>query len=130
MKRLFAVVAFACSLHACSKPADSAIAGPKKDGRYVGVGIYGPGALWPYLKNGPSEKNADAATLADDDEIIVVVDTHSGELRQCGNLSGHCIRMNPWGEGKTPVTLSKHRSDLMDEQDTATAANVTAPATK
>ena len=48
------------------------------------------------------------------------MDSATGELRQCGNLSGHCIGFNPWsrplGSGQSaPVLLLKHAQQLQDE---------------
>jgi len=88
-----------------------------RDGRYLGIGVYPVGNLWQHLT--PPNRNADphAATLQDDTQLIVVVDSHSGEIRQCGNMSGHCIGMNPWaaalGQGRAaPVALDAHQADL------------------
>lgn len=96
-------------------------------GRYVGVGIYSPGQLWAELIR-PATAAADPAqaTLADDEEIIVVLDSGTGELRQCGNLSGHCIGFNPWtaslakGQGM-PAQLLKHARDLAAEAEAEAA---------
>ena len=42
----------------------------------------------------PRTPRRDACTTTS--RCIVVVDSQTGEIRQCGNLSGHCIGMNPW----------------------------------
>jgi hypothetical protein len=86
------------------------------EGRYLGLGIYDPDALWQELAAAEQPKDPKAATLADDSEILVVVDSVTGEVRQCGNMSGHCIAINPWrGAGGGPVALNKHSADLADD---------------
>ncbi len=44
-------------------------------------------------------KVAGKAGLADDEQVIVVVDSDTGEIRQCGALSGYCVGMRPWDHG-------------------------------
>jgi hypothetical protein len=65
-------------------------------GRYMGVGIYQPGAGWTRQVAGQSPATGAAARLADDEAVIVVVDGQTGEVRGCGDLSGYCVGMNPW----------------------------------
>jgi len=96
-------------------------------GRYLGIGVYPASELWPHLA--APDRNADphAATLEDDTQLIVVVDSNSGEIRQCGNMSGHCIGMNPWdaalGQGRAaPVALDAHQADLDREARENSAA--------
>lgn len=106
-----------------SEPAPRPSAGAK--GRYVGVGIYAPGQMWEQLVR-PVDRAVDptGATLRDDEQIIVVLDSATGELRQCGNLSGHCIGLNPWarplpaGDG-LPAALRKHAQELSAEAEAA-----------
>jgi hypothetical protein len=113
MKRALFVVALAAACVAgCKKMgAPDILSGGAGHGRYVGVGIYSPGPGWRQINQTSQPKDASAAKLSDDDEIIVVVDSRTGEVRQCGNLSGVCIAHNPW-EGapaqSEPVTLAKH----------------------
>ncbi|MES2057421.1 MAG: hypothetical protein V4564_15920 [Pseudomonadota bacterium] len=91
-------------------------------GRYVGIGLYNAGPLWPKLKlaDPPKDKPVDVAapTLADDSTIIVVVDSETGEIRQCGDMSGYCARSNPWSKTAlgAPVSLTKHAADLVREE--------------
>ena len=76
-------------------------------------------------------ENTDAAkaTLADDAQIIVIVDSRTGEVRQCGNMSGHCITTNPWAnklgpQQGVPISLNAHAADLerqAEQQSEATA---------
>ena len=100
-------------------------------GRYLGIGVYPVSDLWQHLA--PPNRNPDphAATLQDDTQLIVVVDSRSGEIRQCGNMRGHCIGMNPWAaaleQGRAaPVALDAHQADLdrqaQQESDRSNAA--------
>jgi hypothetical protein len=72
-----------------------------------------------------------AAKLEDDEHIIVVMDSHTGEVRQCGDHSGYCVAMNPWaGDGsrmRLPVKLTKHAADL-DAEARDAAADTKTPA--
>ncbi|MBL8555354.1 MAG: hypothetical protein JNL41_13840 [Phenylobacterium sp.] len=94
-------------------------------GRYIGVGLYRPDHLWARLRPAPAPHAGAAApgpvpaSTDDDDQIIVVVDSKTGEVRQCGNLSGHCIALDPWATtsdgGGTPVMLAKNNALLAAE---------------
>ena len=103
-------------LTACDQGPQSAGGGRKDQGRYSGIGIYGAGRLWAQTKVDPTAAASDKAQLGDDEHVIVVVDTHSGEVRQCGDHSGFCVTMNPWSRGipssSVPVSLGKHASEL------------------
>jgi hypothetical protein len=84
-----------------------------RHGRYVGVGIYGPGRQWTRLVAAQQPGNKAAARPVDDQAIIVVSDTDTGELRACGDLTGYCIGMNPWKQPLAPsqvapVALTAH----------------------
>ena len=102
---------------------DAAGTGPKSAGRYVGIGVFEPGRLWQEIAGAPSPKDPAAAKLEDDEHVIVVIDSHTGEVRQCGDHSGFCVVMNPWsGAGSAataPVKLAKHEADLIAEDQTA-----------
>ena len=92
-------------------------------GRYVGVGIYTPGGPWTRMVV-PAQPTPTAAKLSDDQAIIVVVDSVTGELRACGDLSGYCIGTNPWkkmlaSSQVAPISLTAHSEDV----DKAAAAN-------
>lgn len=121
MRRVIvALTLCALALSGCQKMEEAAAEArgpsgrPGAKGRFVGVGIYAPGRLWTELVGSAPATPADpaAATLKDDDHVIVVVDTATGELRQCGNLSGHCLTSNPWvrpsGTQTAPAALLKH----------------------
>ena len=118
MRSVLAVLLVSTALAGCNRPAaDEADRDGAGRGRFVGVGIYSPGAMWEQLAAPAARSSAAAATLQDDDEIIVVMDSKTGELRQCGNLSGHCIAFNPWakplGPGQhAPVQVLKHAQQL------------------
>jgi len=69
--------------------------------------------------NGPASQDPAAAKLADDEHVIVVLDSHTGEIRQCGDHSGFCVAMNPWtstAAASAPVKLVKHAADLNAEE--------------
>ena len=90
--------------------------------RYLGVGMYMPGELWNHLAGATAPADPAAAVLDDDHQIIVVLDSATGELRQCGNLSGHCIGMNPWADpldpaSAAPARLLKHARQLREEAE-------------
>ncbi|MBW8815494.1 MAG: hypothetical protein JF588_18895 [Caulobacterales bacterium] len=80
--------------------------------RYVGVGIYAAGRMWAQLVQAQAAKDPAAATLDDDEQVIVVIDSATGELRQCGNLSGYCTRMNPWSATPSPAAVVRHAVQL------------------
>ncbi|MGC1303037.1 MAG: hypothetical protein WA840_11740 [Caulobacteraceae bacterium] len=85
-------------------------------GRYAGVGIYLPGELWSKMVQASAPASPSQARTADDEHVIVVVDGDTGEIRQCGDLSGYCVGMNPWtrtlvGPQVAPVQLSAHAGD-------------------
>ena len=93
-------------------------------GRFLGVGVYSAGLLWSKMAVG-SVANAATATTADDEHIIVVVDSQTGEVRECGDYSGICASFNPWtkavaGQQIAPVKLTKHAADLAAEARPAT----------
>lgn len=96
-------------------------------GRFVAVGTYAPGQVWAHLARPKPAEAPDPAVarLDDDEQIIVVMDSATGELRQCGNLSGHCLAFNPWAKDASnqgaPATLLKHAQDLNREAAVAPA---------
>ncbi len=106
------LLALTASLAGCgAMPAHNAA--PDQGGRFQGIGIYSAGELWERLADVARSNDPQAANLRDDEAIIVVLDTHSGEIRQCGNLSGHCIRMNPWAAARSrPASVTEHQADL------------------
>ena len=121
MKTWWFLVFAAVSLAACQKPGGPVEAGNTYRGRYAGVGIYTPGEMWPQLARPAAGSDPAAATLEDDEQVIVVVDTKTGEVRQYGNLSGHCLAMDPWSKPASvqgaPAPLLKHARDLAREAE-------------
>jgi len=82
-------------------------------GLYTGVGIYGPGRQWTRLIATQEIKDKDAARPIDDQVVIVVQNSATGEVRACGDLTGYCIGMNPWkaqllSSQIAPVKLTAH----------------------
>jgi hypothetical protein len=82
-------------------------------GRYVGVGIYAPGAPWTQMVLAQQPASSATARLVDDQAIIVVTDSATGEIRACGDMSGYCVGMNPWNSPLaqsqlSPVKLTAH----------------------
>ena len=128
----FAIVAVAVlaamALGGCKRKADGSmeiVGAQHQKGRYQGVGIYSPESSWAHLTdiqqpNGPSKTAADQA-------IIVTVDSDTGEMRACGDLSGYCIGMNPWDKDlvsaqKTPVAVTPAVIDDKAPDATPTSA--------
>jgi hypothetical protein len=132
MKTVVGVVAIAAlCLGACQKvDEESPSSNAMHRGRYMGVGLYPAGTIWEQVIAANPSKVPAAANLKDDDQVIVVVDSDTGELRQCGNLSGYCIGMNPWTKAllasqMAPAPLMKHAADLKREADSADKAKAT-----
>jgi hypothetical protein len=83
-------------------------------GRYTGVGIYAPREQWTKLLAAQQATDPKVAQLIDDQVIIVVQDSATGEVRACGDLTGYCIGMNPWKTALlsaqiAPVKLTEHQ---------------------
>jgi hypothetical protein len=112
----------ALMLAGCSR--DTQGASGEARGRYGGIGLYPAGQMWAQLAH-PAPGNPAAARLDDDEQIIVVIDSRTGEVRQCGNVSGYCVALNPWGGAlavgqRAPLPLAKHADQL--EREAAAAA--------
>jgi len=93
-------------------------------GRYAGVGLYTPGKQWTRLVANQTPRSDTAARPIDDQIIIVVADTQTGELRGCGDLTGFCIGMNPWKQPLpasqiVPISLTNH----VQPEDTSNTAD-------
>jgi hypothetical protein len=107
-----AVIAVSAGLTSCSQPSSSLEAGGGH-GRYLGVGIYTPGVSWTRIIDAQQTKDSAAAQPIDDQAIIVVEDSRTGEVRACGDLTGYCVGMNPWSAPssqarRSPVALAEH----------------------
>ena len=115
MRRSVYVFAVAGSLlSACNRHDEAAAPGPRSPGRYAGIGTFEAGRLWRETTGAPSSNDSAAAKLDDDEHVIVVLDSHTGEVRQCGDHSGFCVAMNPWaapGGTSVPVRLKKHAAE-------------------
>jgi hypothetical protein len=130
----------AFGLLGCDRHDAASSAGPKSPGRYAGIGTFEVGRMWREVV-APASQDPAAAKLTDDEHVIVVLDSHTGEVRQCGDHSGFCVAMNPWATGTkpagAPVKLAKHADELDAEADKSTTkpksdgvVNETAPAHK
>jgi hypothetical protein len=121
------IICFAVSaslgLGACHKPAATADAPlAARHGRYVGIGIYTPGTPWTKMVAAGSPQDTPAARAIDDQAIIVVTDSDTGEIRACGDLTGYCIGMNPWNKAlvpsqAAPINLTEHVTPPDDAAD-------------
>jgi hypothetical protein len=121
------------SVFGCNKPA--AFSGSSGHGRYAGVGLYPAGQMWSQIAAANTPKDASAARPNDDEQVIVVLDTVTGELRQCGNLTGYCVGMNPWAKPLVasqiaPIPLAKHADQIAQEAEAAAKANEARPPTR
>jgi hypothetical protein len=120
MRRICWVLAIGWLLAGCNQH-EASTAGPKSPGRYAGIGTFDAGRLWQQMKGSPASQDPAAAKLADDEHVIVVLDSHTGEIRQCGDHSGFCVAMHPWADGSkaeaAPVKLTKHAAELDAEAE-------------
>lgn len=131
MRKRVVVGSILCALlTGCHQAPQAASNNVLHPGRYSGIGVFDAGRLWAEMSGPGSKADAATARLADDEHIIVVLDSHTGEVRQCGDHSGYCVAMNPWtrtGPQTTlPVKLAKHASDLAAEDRTDATVNVIA----
>jgi hypothetical protein len=90
---------------------------PHGHGRYEGIGIGPAGDAWRKLADAPKSTDAKQANLGDDDYLIVVTDSQTGEVRECGDRSGFCIRLDPWrGTAPTvPLAVTEHTQHKSDD---------------
>ena len=132
------VIAAGLALAGCQKkeeaPAPAVgepVAGHGPRSRFVGIGLYAPGPMWrelvaPRPPSDPAAAHAqpEPAQLDDDEQVIVVVDSATGEVRQCGNLTGMCLAMNPWAQGvpqawQPPARVVRHLEQIRAEDAAA-----------
>lgn len=122
---IFAPLLITCVLAGCDQH-DASSGGPKSPGRYAGIGTFDAGRLWQEMRGAPQSQDKSAANLADDEHVIVVLDSHTGEIRECGDHTGFCVAMNAWAAGAktaaSPVLLNRHAADIAAE-DKADAAD-------
>jgi hypothetical protein len=119
-------------LSGCGKAIQDADARLTRHGRYVGIGIYPAGQMWSRVVMANTPKHPAAPRLSDDEQVIVVVDTASGEVRQCGNISGYCVGMNPWRgplppSQTAPVPVTKHADQVVPDAPPAAKPAATDP---
>lgn len=123
--RASGILAISCLLSACGDAAEVAPSTSKPSGRYAGIGTYDTGRLWAEMEGSEASSEPKLARLQDDEHVIVVIDSHTGEVRQCGDYSGFCVTMTPWtGQGsrtEAPVRLRKHAADLAAEDEASAA---------
>jgi hypothetical protein len=116
-----------CILVGCDRH-DFSPAAPKSVGRYAGIGTFDAGRLWQQIKGSTVSQDKSAAGLGDDEHVIVALDTHTGEIRQCGDHSGFCVSMNPWTSAAkttvTPVSLAHNANDLAAKDQSANSERV------
>ena len=80
-----------------------------KHGRYSAVGIYQPGESWSKMIIDQRVQGDPAPPPLDDQAIIVLADSQSGEVRACGDMSGYCVGMNPWKTALTGAQIAPIR---------------------
>lgn len=118
-------------LCACDEKAAETLEDAKLHGRYAGIGVFEASQIWQKVAGVPEAKDPAQAKTADDAHIIVVVDTETGEVRQCGDVSGYCLAMNPWKgtPGALPARLTEHVSAVpVEHEEAQTAAAKVSPA--
>ena len=98
-------------------------------GRYAGIGVYQAGRMWGHMA-AQDPRDSTLARIADDEHIIAVVDSRTGEVRQCGDHSGYCVTTNPWSgppPPTLPIKLAAHAKDLdaQERSETELVANET-----
>ena len=125
---LLLVAGFASLLASCGR-SGTVDASHHRGGRYEGIGIATPGEGWIKIADAPKPDSDKAATLRDDDYVIFVTDTQTGEVRECGDRSGFCIKVQPWAKDapSAPLALTDHRKSGASEAVEVT--NDTDPAT-
>ncbi len=110
------VLAFGAS--ACRRMADADAAhdpaGRAGPNGYVGVGIYAPSLAWQRLVQAGAQPNVNPALArtVDDQVVIVVQNSRTGDIRACGDMTGYCVGMNLWIKPPgqlTPVSVTQHQ---------------------
>jgi len=118
------LIAVACLVVAGCQKFEPAGQGSTARGRYQGIGIATPGERWSKLADAPKPASGKAADLNDDDYVVFVTDSSTGEIRECGNRSGFCVSIHPWDRTapKAPLSLTAHahaQDDVTNLDDTA-----------
>jgi hypothetical protein len=124
------IAATLLALTGCHSESAAPFGGPHH-GRYAGIGLFNPGKIWAHLQ-GQASKDRATAKPEDDDAVIVVVDSDTGEIRECGNYSGLCVSMNPWTKAiaprqHTPVAVDAHAAELEQTTENVTVNDMKSP---
>jgi hypothetical protein len=127
---LLAVLVAAVALGSCGPRIDGTTHAPS--GRYAGVGIYPADRTWTKMSGADKPADKASATISDDQVVIVTIDSNTGALRQCSNLSGYCIGLNPWtrqlGRPQTaPVSVTEHAPEKTADRAGESTSNEAAP---
>ena len=69
------------ALAGCNQSAAPTASGPKSPGRFAGIGVFAAGRLWGQMTGSAAAKDPALAKLQDDEHIIVVMDSDTGEVR-------------------------------------------------
>jgi len=82
---------------------------------------------WTKLVRTQQSNDPQTAQPIDDQVIIVVQDSATGEVRACGDLTGYCVGMNPWKSALVsaqiaPLKLIEHRPPEPTEAADSTPA--------
>ena len=80
-----------------------------RHGRYSAVGIYQPGESWSKMIVDQRTPGDTSPQPLDDQAIIVLADSQSGEVRACGDMTGYCVGMNPWKAALTGAQIAPIR---------------------
>jgi hypothetical protein len=118
MKLIFTVLA-CLALGGCER-ADQVSADARQSvakGRYSGVGVFDAGRLWGKMIVPQGKNDEVAARLTDDEHIIVVVDSQTGEVRQCGDHTGYCVSISPWNAANASAPVLPAKLSVHDEDD-------------
>jgi len=125
-----AVVALGASACRRISDADAAMDPTGQAGRigYIAVGIYTPSVVWQRLVEGGAQTQVKetSARKVDDQAIIVVQNSRTGDIRACGDMTGYCVGMNPWAKPPgqlTPVSLTDHQPTEAEQAAAQKQAN-------
>jgi len=127
---IVAVGLAALVLSGCHKGSDSEAdrdpAGQAGRTGYVGIGIYAPSVAWQRLVDAkaPAPANDATARKVDDQALIVVQNSRTGDIRVCGDMTGYCVGLNPWAKRPgqlAPVNLTDHQPAEAEQADEAEA---------
>ena len=118
---VFGLAVFA--LCGCDRAATFAGLSDDAHAHYASIGIYAPGESWPRIAGPQQAKSGAPAIPLDDQAIFVVMNSRTGEIRACGDLTGYCIGMNPWKSALiatqvAPIAMKQHAASSPVTADT------------